>query len=216
VTRRRPPRYCALALVVTVAALGACGSDDADGDAVGADADPAEARVDVEVGHVDAGLRITWTVTNDGDTPLLVFDNLRGDEQPGHPVQGAFVTGGDGRPARGAGVVEVSRRVFPVPADVEGVQVPTVTAVELAPGASATATENVPLPFAYRPAAPRGGGEPLPGAARSAVFCIGVGPAAGLDASPLAAAPGRWSVRHSEANAAQQTLLCSDPFDIDG
>jgi hypothetical protein len=26
--------------------------------------------------------------------------------------------------------------------------------------------------------------------------------------------PGRWAVPHSEENAAGQTLLCSEPFDV--
>jgi hypothetical protein len=187
-----------------------CGSDDAPDSAEGTD--PATLEVDVET--VDAGLRIRWTVTNDGDTPLLVLDDFQGDEPPGEPVQGAFVTGGEGD-GRGDGVVEVSRRLFPVRADLEGVQQQYgVAATELAPGASATATENVTVPFAFSPAAPVDGGADLPDDPAEVVFCLGVADPDRVDVGPLAAAHGHWFVLHSEANAARQTLLCGDPFDL--
>jgi hypothetical protein len=214
----RSRRLRALSTVAAVLALGpaACGSDDADGTTEGGDRvshDPpaVDARLDVEVDRRDAGLRISWTVTNDGARPLLVFDNFRGDEEPGAVVQGAYVTGGVDR---GDDAAEVSRRLFPVPGDVEGVQQYGLNASELAAGASAAAVENVPLPLAYRPAAPEGGGDPLPGDPTQAVFCLGVAPADEVEARALAGAPGHSFVAHTEANAGQQTLLCSDPFDL--
>lgn len=204
------------ALLALAPAVAACGSDDADGNDAGDDGvshDPpaVDARLDVEFERRDAGLRISWTVTNDGDHPLLVFDNFRGDEAPGAVVQGAYVTGGVDRRDD---AVEVSRRVFPVPGDVEGVQQYGLNASELGAGASAAAVENVPLPLAYRPAASEGGGDPLPDDPTRAVFCLGVAPIDAVEARALAGAPGHSFVAHTEANAAQQTLLCSDPFDL--
>ena len=142
------------ALALGAAGVAACGSDDDGGEAPRADP-PADASLDVEVERLDAGLRITWTVTNDGDVPLLVFDGLDGDEAAGEPVQGAYVTGGDGSDQGGGdGAAEISRRLFPVPDDLEGVQQYGTNASELAPGATASQTENVSLPLEDAPAAP--------------------------------------------------------------
>jgi hypothetical protein len=45
------------------------------------------------------------------------------------------------------------------------------------------------------------------------VFCLGVASPGDVEgARPLAR--GRWAVPHSEVNAAGQTLLCSEPFDV--
>ena len=71
----------------------------------------------------------------------------------GEPLQGAYVTGGEG------GTVEVSRRLFPVPDDVEGVQDYAVSAAGLAPAASKAGTDSVSLPFAYAAGPPRRAGE---------------------------------------------------------
>ncbi len=221
---RRRGRALAGAVTLSVlvgAAVSGCGSDDGDDSGDGEDAadvsrpdPPAEASLDVDVERVDAGLRITWTVTNDGDVPLLVFDGLDGDEAPGEPVQGAYVTGGDGSGLGGDdGVAEISRRLFPVPDDLEGVQQYGTNASELGPGATASQTENVSLPLDDAPAAPEGGGEALPEDPSEAVFCLGVGPQDELDASSNVT-PGRWFVPHGEANTAHQTLLCSDPFEV--
>jgi hypothetical protein len=194
----------ALALAVALAAS-ACGGDD--GDETSGEAPAADASLDVAVEPVDAGVRISWTVTNDGEGPLLVFDNLRGDEAADEPLQGAYVTGGDG------GVVEVSRRLFPVPDDLEGVQDYTVTAGDLGARGRETRTDSVTVPFTYAPAAPEGGGDELPEDVDRAVFCLGVAPPGAIEgAHPLG--PGRWAVPHSEANAAGPPLLCSDPFDV--
>jgi hypothetical protein len=212
-------RPAALLLLVPFLVIGGCGSDDDTGGDTGGDTGSAgdtgldDGGLDVEVERLDAGLRITWTLSNDGNAPLLVFDDFRGDEAPGEPVQGAFVTGGEGD-GRGDGVVEVARRLFPVPGDLEGVQQYGVSASELAPGANATATENVVLPFSYHPAAPQGGGAELPDEPAQVVFCIGIGEPGAVDASEMSGSAGRWFVPHNEANAARQTLLCSEPFDL--
>ncbi|HZM29782.1 MAG TPA: hypothetical protein VFB77_04790 [Acidimicrobiales bacterium] len=196
------------ALVAVLVASACGGGDDAGpGERPDGDTPAADASLDVTVEPVDAGVRISWTVTNDGEDPLLVFDNVRGDEAEGEPLRGAYVTGGEG------GVVEVSRRLFPVPGDVEGVQDYMVTAGGLEPGASEARTDSVTLPFTYGPAAPEGGGDELPEDPARAVFCLGVAPPDAIEAArPLGA--GRWAVPHSEENAARQTLLCSEPFDV--
>jgi hypothetical protein len=199
-------------LAATVAAVtAACGGGgDGDDDDPGDTAPAVDARLDVDVERVDTAVHVAWTVTNHGDEPLLVFDNRRGDEAEGELLQAAYVTGGDDGDR-----VEVSRRVFPVPDDLEGAQDYVVTAGELAPGASESYVDNVAVPPRYAPAASEGGGAPLPDDATTAVFCVGVAPVdAVAPAVPLVAAPGRFSVPHSEDNAAAQTLLCSDPFDL--
>jgi hypothetical protein len=218
---RRAPTSAALASValplIVAGLLAACGDDDSGGPPAGDDvpsADPpADASLEVDVERVDAGVRIAWTVTNDDDVPLLLFDGLDGDEQPGGIVQDPYVTGGDGSGRGGDdGVAEVSRRLFPVPDDLEGVQEYGTNARELAPGASASQTESVTVPLAYAPAASEGGGHDLPDDPDEAVFCLGVGPVDELDASPPAESGGPWFVPHGDANMAHQTLLCSDPF----
>lgn len=214
-TRRPRPRPPALVggivLVLGASVLGACGDDDTD---VPRADPPADASLDVEVTQVDAGLRITWTVTNDGDVPLLVFDGLDGDEAPGEPVQGAYVTGGDGSDLGGGdGVAEISRRLFPLPNDLEGVQQYGTNASELAPGGTASQTESVSLPLEEIPAAARGGGDDVPDDPSEAVFCLGVGPRDEVEATENVTA-GHWFVPHGEPNMAHQTLLCSDPFEV--
>ncbi len=146
-------------LAATVAAVtAACGGGgDGDDDDPGDTAPAVDARLDVDVERVDTAVHVAWTVTNNGDEPLLVFDNRRGDEAEGELLQGAYVTGGDDGDR-----VEVSRRVFPVPDDLEGAQDYVVTAGELAPGASESYVDNVAVPPRYAPAASEGGGAPLP------------------------------------------------------
>ena len=224
--RRRRPTLATVASVavpvlVGAGLLAACGDDDTDtgggteGDDVPGADPPADASLEVDVERVDTGVRIAWTVTNDGDVPLLLFDGLDGDEQPGGIVQDPYVTGGDGSDRGGGdGVAEISRRLFPVPDDLEGVQEYGTNARELAPGASASQTESVTVPLEDAPAASEGGGDDLPDDPDQAVFCLGVGPVDELDASPPAESGGAWFVPHGEANMAHQTLLCSDPFDL--
>lgn len=215
---------CRVGLTVLVAAglgaaaLAGCGGDDDSDDRVDTDdpgsgagpAEPAEAELTLDLEQVGSSLRIGWTVTNEGDTDLLVFDNRQADDSPDDDLADAYVTGRDD------GTVEIARRVFPVPdgVEVDGQQAGTL-AVEIAPGQSASGRELVLLPPQYNPAAPEGGGEPPSDDPSTAVFCVGVGPADAIDASQSAADAGeRYFVRHTEANADQQTLLCGDPIDL--
>ena len=210
----RPLVLAALAVAVGAGALTGCGDDDAD--AGGRDpsrsrgaARPADAALTVQIDRVGESLRIGWSVTNDGDADLVLFDGRQADDAPDADMVGAYVTAGND-----AGV-EIARRVFPVP---DGVEVdgamPGTTGVRLRPGDVASGRELVVLPPEYLPAAPAGGGEPPPGDATSAVFCMGVGPLDALDARPSADASDRYFVRHSESNADQQTLLCGDPVEL--
>jgi hypothetical protein len=212
----------AVAVAVGAGALTGCGDDDepADDDPVeagrpgdvedGQPAEPAEAELTVDVEQVGSSLRIGWTVTNEGDATLLVFDGRQADDSPDDELADAYVTGRDGD------TVEVARRVFPVPGGVEvDATMPGTLAVELAAGQSTSGRELVILPAEYQPAAPDGGGDPPPDDPSAAVFCVGVGPLDALDTSRSPAdGPGHWFVPHSEPNAARQTLLCGDPVDL--
>jgi hypothetical protein len=69
----------------------------------------------------------------------------------------------------------------------------------------------VKLPLTYAPAAPVGGGDPLPADPARVVFCVGVAPAAGFPPTPP---DDHRFARHSADNVSRQSLLCSDPFDL--
>ena len=149
-------------------------------------ADPsADASLDVEVER-----RSTPACASPGRSPTTATSRCwcstgsTATRPPGEPVQGAYVTGGDGSDLGGGdGVAEISRRLFPVPDDLEGVQQYGTNASELAPGATASQTENVSLPLEDAPAASEGGGDELPDDPSEAVFCLGVGPQDEVDAT---------------------------------
>jgi hypothetical protein len=215
----RVRRALLIAAVVGLTVLAACGSDDDDGVESGGDdvtttsgpqpTEPAPAELQAEIDQVGSSLRITWTITNQGDAELVVFDNRRPGEDPDTERSGAYVTGHDDTTA------EISRRLFPVPDDLEGVQAYGVTASSLAPGDTTTGREIVLLPLQHIPAAPDGGGDPPPDDPRQVVFCAGVAPADLFPASTSSSAPAGYRfARHSRANVEHQTLLCSDPVDL--
>jgi hypothetical protein len=79
--------------------------------------------------HRRASLRIAWTVTNASGGDLVVFDDRRPDEAAGSERYGAFVTAG-----HDDATVEVARRLFPVPDDLEGVRAYGVNATPPARG----------------------------------------------------------------------------------
>lgn len=215
-SRLRPPAVLATLVAAGVLATAAgCGGDDEPGTTSGGTTvttttGPAPGVLDAEITTVGSSLRISWRVTNTAGGDLVVFDNRRPDEAPGAERLGAFVTAGEG-----AATVEVARRLFPVPDDLEGVQVYGVTASALPAGATTEGREMVPLPLTYTPAASEGGGDPLPDRPARVVFCVGVAPAEDFPASTSPGVPeGYRFARHSPANVAQQALLCSDPFDL--
>jgi hypothetical protein len=162
--------------------------------------------LDASITTVGSSLRIAWTVTNASGADLVVFDDRRPDEAAGTERYGAFVTAG-----HDDATVEVARRLFPVPDDLEGVRAYGVNANPLPAGASAEGREIVKLPLAYAPAAPEGGGDPLPADPARVVFCVGVAPAA--DFPPTPPDDYRFAV-HNAGNVSRQSLLCSDPFDL--
>lgn len=219
--RRDPVAARARAVLATLVAAGllataaGCGGDDEPGTTSGGTGvttttGPARGVLDAEITTVGSSLRISWRVTNTAEGDLVVFDNRRPDEAPGAERPGAFVTAGEGD-----ATVEVARRLFPVPDDLEGVQAYGVTASALPAGATTEGREMVPLPLTYTPAASEGGGDPLPDRPARVVFCVGVAPAEDFPASTSPGAPeGYRFARHSPANVAHQALLCSDPFDL--
>jgi hypothetical protein len=79
-------------------------------------------------------------------------------------------------------------------------------------GATAEGREIVLLPLAYAPAAPEGGGDPLPDDPARVVFCVGVARAA--DFPPSGGPEGYRFALHNADNVSRQSLLCSDPFDL--
>jgi hypothetical protein len=221
VSRSQLGRRAVLATLVVAGMLvtaAGCGGDDEPGTTAGGGGgegtevttDPAPGVLEADITTVGSSLRISWRVTNAAEGDLVVFDNRRPDEPPGAERLGAFVTAG-----QGDATVEVARRLFPVPDDLEGVQAYGVTASALPAGATTEGQEMVPLPLAYTPAAPDGGGGPLPDRPARVVFCVGVAPAEDFPASRAPGVPeGYRFARHSPANVARQTLLCSDSFDL--
>lgn len=186
--------------------VGACGGDD-DVTESGDGGVELDAELAVEFERVGESLRMAWTVTNTSGEELVVFDNRRPDESPDAERYGAYVTAGEGD------TVEISRRLFPVPDDLEGVAAYGLTASTLAPDGTASGKEIALLPLEYAPAASKGGGDPLPDDPKQVIFCLGVGAAADFPASTSASVPeGYRFARHSSANVERQSVLCSEPF----
>jgi hypothetical protein len=216
-SRLRPRAVLAATLVTAglLATAAGCGGDDEPGTTTGGDTEvtttgPAPGMLEAEITTVGSSLRISWRVTNTAGGDLVVFDDRRPDEPPDAERLGAFVTAGEGD-----ATVEVARRLFPVPDDLEGVQAYGVTASALPAGATSEGREMVPLPLTYAPAASKGGGDPLPDRPARVVFCVGVAPAEDFPASTSPGVPeGYRFALHSPANVARQALLCSDPFDL--
>ena len=213
----RPARGVVITTLVASLMAAACGpgeSPDAGPGDRGTASDPgtstsppsAPGVLDASITTVGSSLRIAWTVTNASGADLVVFDDRRPDEAAGTERYGAFVTAG-----HDDATVEVARRLFPVPDDLEGVRAYGVNASPLPAGASAEGREIVKLPLSYAPAAPVGGGDPLPADPARVVFCVGVAPAAGFPPTPP---DDHRFARHSADNVSRQSLLCSDPFDL--
>jgi hypothetical protein len=183
------------------------GSGDTTGDS-GTSTAPGKAPgvLEASFGVVGSSLRIRWSVINPSGGDLVVFDDRRPDEAAGSERYGAFVIAG-----HDAGTVEVSRRLFPVPEGLEGVRAHGVTASTLPVGARAEGREIVLLPRSYAPAAPEGGGDPLPERPARVVFRVGVAPAADF---PPSSPDGYRFARHPADNVSRQSLLCRDPFDL--
>src|SRR5262245_44804140 len=116
---REPSGGAVRALVALSLALAACGPGPTRSGDLAASTEPEAAPgvLDADSPAVGSSLRISWTVTNASGGDLVVFDDRRPDEPDGSERYGAFVTAG-----HEDATVEVSRRLFPVPDDLEGVQ----------------------------------------------------------------------------------------------
>jgi hypothetical protein len=111
----------------------------------------------------------------------------------------------------------LSRRLLPVPDDLEGFAAYGVNATVVPPNGTLGGKEIVLLPLEYTPAASEGGGDQLPDHPTEAIFCVGAGPAEDLPTSASEPAPAGYRfVRRSADNVARQTILCSDPFTLPG
>lgn len=136
------------ALSAAVLMLSACGSEE---DAVDLGA---ALSADVTVGEPfdttayhpdDRGVRVDYTLTNDGEAPLLVVTE-RGHEQAGHPSapalpESVWVSG------RGDGVARLSKQMFDAPGDTLPTDPWTAPAVVVAPGESVSGRMFVLLPI---------------------------------------------------------------------
>ncbi|WP_418064153.1 hypothetical protein [Pimelobacter simplex] len=226
-------------LVVVVAVLGlllgGCGGGDGStggapgGPAAPADpADPADppggapappATFDADVVPGADGVRITYTLRNDGTGELLVVDGVP--RPSGATVRyapdRAYVTG------RGADGILLSQRVFPWP-DTDGMawdQAPRVGVTRLAAGQELRRELTVPEPFVR--AHPFGddlgdGPVALPAHPSEVTFCLGViappyPPALALDEGE--GEDDVPTVNHGNVPWAAQHQLCSDPVPLD-
>ena len=155
---------------------------------------------------------VSWSLTNNGDEPLLVVDRVP--RASGAAVvydpQATYVVGGDD------GLVRIASQLFHLPETdrMSWAQLPTVGATELAPGATIERDLAVPVPLERL--SPWGndigfGPIELPDPVSSVQFCLGV--VAG-DPEPS------WGLQrdgdvvvleHGDGAASAQHVLCSDP-----
>ncbi len=205
-------------LAPMVAACGGGSDGGSDGGSPAAGEEPADVRPDVPRPQVSAHLTvevggdavsIDYRLVNDGDLALLVANRLPRPAGAGVSYDDAlaYVTGA------GEGSVEISQRVFPTPdGDGERVQAPQIGATVLEPGSSLAVTLDVPLPLERnQPFGDDLGAGPitLPDEVSDVSFCLGLLPRALADAAPDE--DGVVLLAHTDASAAVQYLLCSEP-----
>lgn len=212
----------AAALVLTTL-LVACGGSDggSDGGPGGGPGEPADVRSDVPRPDVTADLEVvpgddtvvvSYTVTNDGDVPLLLANRLPRVAGAGTSFDDtlAYVTGA------GSDAVEISQRLFPWPAgDVERAQAPQIGATVLEPGATVTVELAVPLPLERNQPFGDDLGDKtitLPDPVSRVSFCLGLLPRDVTDAAPDQ--DGVVLLGHGGAAVDLQYLLCSEAVDL--
>jgi hypothetical protein len=195
-------------LAVLAAVLGACDTN----------TEPAVPRPSITLSATfDAtpdSLTIDYRVVNADEVPVVVFTGVPVTETVARPEvdpNAVYVTAaGDD--------VELSKRLFSVPAGVDPAAYFTIRGVVLAPGAAFTEQVVVPLPL--QPRRPYGGAiDPplaLPADVRTVRFCVGAAredqvfavPADTVDPDPAPVYP------HGHDADKVQTLACSDPYSL--
>ena len=158
------------------------------------------------------GLVVQYTVTNEGDEPVLVAQE-RGHDQNADSVapatdESAWVGAGSA-----PGVARVSKQVFDAPGGIELAAPWRAPALLVDPGSSVDGTMLVPLPL--RPDLPRSSAsilvddEPLAGDESSVEVCVQVAP------DPRAAHPETFTDEITHATPGRQ-LVCTAPEPLPG
>ena len=167
---------------------------------------------EVEVTPGAESVAVSWSLTNNGEEPLLVVDRVP--RASGGAVlydpQVAYVVGSDD------GLVRVASQLFHLPETdrMSWAQLPRVGATELAPGARIERDLAVPVPLERL--SPWGddignGVIELPDPVTSVQFCLGVvagdpEPSWGLERDGDVVL-----LEHGDDTASAQHVLCSDP-----
>ena len=189
-----------MAVVVAVAALGACGSDDDPGGDVTDAAFEATVEVDGDA------LAISYRVENTSGGALFVLNRVpvedtSSDRSPleSEPDQ-VYVT------SRGDGLVEVAKRTFARPEGVELYAPYLLDVTVLGEGEALEESLRVPLPLEGRSLYDS---DELPDDVERVVFCVGVVPVPeGREVGPSG------SVHQTEHGLRPQELLCSDEVEL--
>lgn len=156
-------------------------------------------------------IAVSWSVTNNGDEPLLVVDRVPRASGAGvvQDPQATYVVAGD------EGLVRLGQQLFPMPeTTMSYAQLPRAGATELAPGARLQRDLAVPLPLERL--SPWGndlgdGPIELPDPVTDVEFCLGV-LAGGPDPSWGMERDGDVvTLQHGDTTASAQHVLCSDP-----
>lgn len=154
------------------------------------------ASFDAEVTPRAEALDIRYTLRNQGTEPIVAYIGVEGDAAS-HAYD-VYVT------ARKDGTVEVAKRTFAIPPNVNADTIGTIEGVVVPPGEAVSEEFSVPLPLeANRPYA---SGFKLPETVREVVFCLG----AVLQSEAAAPKPAEEGRGKYPLNGPQH-LFCSPP-----
>ncbi len=150
-------------------------------------------------------LVIEYTLVNREQKAIVAFAGVPRSEthEPGNvDLDAVYVT------ARDDDTVEIAKRVFGLPKDLNPAVRFVVEGTVVPAGASFGETIRVPLPLAAR--RPYVSDATLPSQVKQAVFCVGVATEGTVTPEPQSAT----LFTHSDPVAAAQQLICSDPFPV--
>ena len=169
-------------------------------------------QVDITASVQPAGqaLRVTYRLVNREDADLYVLNRVFPENDPfrleSEPGQ-VYVTGRDGH------TVEISKRAFDVPPNMNADAPAVVGATRLSPGEAVDETFTVPLPLVRRhPYGNAGQGViSLPDPVEAVVFCVGV---VRDEPETTPGLPNELLFDHGSWTTLAQHVFCSEPTQL--
>jgi hypothetical protein len=149
-------------------------------------------------------LSITYRFENRSSADLVVLNQIPAPPAAADPNAVSII--GVDPPGR----VQIAKRAFAKPADLDLAQAPTIGGVIVTPGGSVSERVQVNLPLRRQAPFDVGTGPPLPDPITEVVFCVGV---LRLGDAPVATNDGHLvTLGETDATVAAQHQFCSDPY----